>query len=104
MVDRSRATTEGGGAACNRNGSSVRDIIDTRHNVDNASSRGLKVGTCFPIAGARLRRGERGALRPVWLNGKHHRNPIHWLLLRITDTHNQFGGSWEVQAWRINPD
>jgi hypothetical protein len=84
-------TTGRGGAAVNRNGSVARHIIDTGHNVDNASSIGLKDGTCFPIAGARLRRGESGVLCPVWLNGEQHRQPIHWLTLRITDTHNQCG-------------
>jgi hypothetical protein len=79
------------GAAVNRNGSFTRHIIDTGHNVDNASSIGLKDSTCFAIAGARLRRGESGVLRPAWLNGEQHRQPIHWLPLRITDTHKQCG-------------
>src|SRR5262245_51562938 len=96
-------TTRRGGAAVNRNSSFTRHIIDPGHNVDNASSIGLKDGTCFPIAGARLRRGESGVLRPVWLNGEQHRQPIHWLSLRITDTHNQYS-SLGSSSDRTKPD
>src|SRR4029453_6931813 len=66
-------TTGRGGAAVNRNGRFTRHIIDPGHNVGNASSIGLKNGTCFAIAGARLRRGESGVLCPVWLNGEQNR-------------------------------
>src|SRR5215831_3134394 len=92
-----------GGAAANRNGSFARHIIDTGHNADNASSIGLKDGPCIPIAGARLRRGEGGVLRPVWVDGEQHLQPIHWLPLRITDTHNQGGSFWQSPG-RTKPD
>src|SRR5437867_2785095 len=100
----SRATASGGRAAVNRNGSFARNVIDTGHNVDNANGVSLKACACFPIAGERLRRGERGVLRPGWLNGKPHQNPIHWLTLRITDTHNQFGSLGKCRASRTKPD
>jgi hypothetical protein len=58
--------------------------------MDNTRGIGLKDGMSFPIAGERLRRDKRSILCPGRLNGEHHRNPINWLPLRITNPHNHF--------------
>ena len=73
-------------------------MIDARHNVHHTRGIGSKDGTCFAMAGARLRRGERDVLRPGRLSREHDRQPIHWLTLRITDTHNHFARLWQAHA------
>jgi len=73
-------------------------MIDARHNVRHTRGIGFKNGPCFTMAGARLRRSERDVLRPGRLSREHDRQPIHWLTLSITDTHNHFARLWQAHA------
>ncbi len=71
------------------------------HDMEMARGVDLDNGMGLTMLGGRFRRGEGDILCPGRFSGEPHRYPVHWLLLRITDTHAHLGRVWE--AWDAGP-